>query len=423
MALLKSVNRTYWIAYSGGLDSHVLLVLCQQLGMNCRAIHINHHLSPFADEWALHCAKVCEQLNIPFISESIHMDKANGDSLEAVAREKRYALLQSYLAPNDVLLTAHHQDDQAETLLLQLTRGAGLKGLAAMPLLKSFGKGYLGRPLLSFTRHELETYALEKKLNWIKDHSNDDTQLTRNFIRLEMMPLLKKRWPGIVPVLSRTAKHVAEAQALLEEMAETDWEKVKGLDPATLSCSKLLQLSASRQRLVLRYWIQKQGYALPNTKKLETICQTVLSAKLDRMPCVKWQNGEIRRYRDHLYLMHTLKQINTSFEMEWNMQDPLYFPGLGQLKARLVYGQGYRMDIKAVSVRLRQGGECIEIPTRGRLSLKNIFQEYGIPPWMRDRIPLIYVKDKLIGIMGYFIHDDYRVNNHQEGRVINWVNV
>ncbi|TAK77397.1 MAG: tRNA lysidine(34) synthetase TilS [Gammaproteobacteria bacterium] len=335
-------EKTYWVAYSGGLDSHVLLAICHELRqtepLQLRAIHINHGIHPHAHQWAAHCAKVCVEMGIDYHERAIQLELPPGTSLEEAARKQRYAILAEDLNEGDILLTAHHQDDQAETVLLQLFRGAGPKGLAAMPRMKPFGRGFHGRPLLDFPRATLEQYAATHSFQWIEDDSNRDTSLTRNFIRHELLSLLKTRWPTVTQSISRSAAYCAEAQGLLEEWAKEEWQTVQGSRDNTLSVSKLLALDVARQRLFLRLWIQQLGHPLPDAKKLDTIQYNVLTAKPDRQPCVRWQQTEIRRYRDDLYLMKALPPA------------------------------------AAISTR------------RGSHTLKRLFQEWGIPPWERNRL-------------------------------------
>lgn len=368
----------FLLAYSGGLDSHVLLSLMVELRKQqpimLRAIHVHHGLSPNADAWAKHCESVCKSLNVNYLEKHIKVNSHAG-SLEETARDARYAALADCLTEGEILLTAHHQDDQAETLLLQLMRGAGPKGLAAMPELKSFAKGWHLRPLLGFSREQLKAYAKAAQITWIEDESNANEKLSRNFIRQQVMPLLKSHWPAAQAAMSRSAQHCAESQALLEEYALSDYQKIKGSRPATLSVKGLLSLDAEKQRLMLRIWISERGYALPNSKKLASIQQTVLTAAPDRMPRVAWGSVEVRRYRDDLYIRCC--------------EEPL---GGG---AEATMGDDYTM-------RFRQGGERLYIPKRGNLSLKNLFQEWGVPPWERDKVPLIYKDDELVGVVGFY---------------------
>lgn len=414
-------DRTYWIAYSGGLDSHVLLALCAELRavhpIKLCAVHINHGLSPHAEQWAAHCRTVCADYGIPYTERTIEVLSSAGDSLEETARTKRYAVFASCLNPDDILLTAHHEDDQAETVLLQLFRGAGLNGLAAMPAMKSFAGGWHGRPLLRFSRLELENYAREKKWVWIEDESNQDTTLTRNFIRHEVLARLKTRWPTISTVISRSAIHCAEAQALLEESTVNNWQHVQGSTQNTLSVAKLLCLSPAHQRLILREWIRQSGHVLPNSKKLETILKTVLTADWDRLPCVKWGHTQLRRYRDDLYLLKTIAHHDAQQITPWSLAEAssLLIPGIGCLQARSVQGRGLRANLNQIRIQFRQGGEVIAIQGRGRRRLKQLFHEWGVLPWQRDRIPLIFYNELLVGVVGYFMDERYAASEGQMG--------
>lgn len=411
-------TRTYWVAYSGGLDSQVLLHLCYQLrdntSIHLRAIHINHGLSSQANHWAMHCKNTCAQLNIPFTEHKIKINCQQGDSLEEIAREKRYAIFANTLAEGDVLLTAHHQDDQAETLLLQLFRGAGPKGLASMPLVKSFAQGLHARPLLSFSRAELQAYALSYQLDWVEDESNQNTLFTRNFIRHEVMPLLRQRWPSIEAVIARSAEHCAETQALLDELALEKWQAVQGSKVNTLSVSKLLLLTKPLQKLILRMWIPSLGFPLPDTKKIDTILNNVLTANSDRHPCVEWAKTELRRYRDDLYLITPLPSHDAGQVLNWNLNDELELPAIGRLRAIPCIETGLCATIQQVSVRFRQLGDKVRIGAKRR-TLKNLFQEWSVPTWQRHRVPLLFIDDELIAGVGYFINPAYVAKENEKG--------
>lgn len=394
MSLLKELmqfcanngSKIYYIAYSGGLDSHVLLSLMAKvrdtLPINIRAIHINHGLSPNAAKWQQHCKKVCRELNIELIIEAITVNSSNGASLEESAREQRYAIFADKLQADDILLTAHHQDDQAETFLLQLLRGAGVKGLSAMPLIKPFAQGKHARPLLSFRRNELLQYATEQQLSWIEDESNENKKFTRNFIRHDLLPLLIAREPATTPLLARSAAHCAEAQALLEEFAVADLQQCLGSRSNTLSVQQLSTLSEARQRLVLRTWIQSNGFRVPDHRRLASIMEDVLTAEWDRMPCVCWDGVELRRHGDDLFVMRT--------PLAAKLPSPMNVPNVGML-----------------TFKFRTGSEVVRIPGRGSQSLKNLFQEWRVPPWERDRIPLLYLGEEIIAVLGYFVHPDF----------------
>ena len=272
-----------------------------------------------------------------------------------------------------------------------------------MPSIKSFARGFHGRPLLAFHRTVLEQYAKEHQLKWIEDESNQNVKHTRNFIRKDIMPLLKKRFPSVTTTIARSAVHCAEAQTLLEKFAQDIYAQVKNPDEHTLSVAKLLQLDPAKQRLILRTWIEQQGYLLPDAKKMETILRDVLTAAWDRLPCVSWESVEVRRWRDALYVMTCLSPHDTQQIFAWDLTQSLNLSNTCILQTTLAIGSGLRADIKKVSVRFRQGGEVIDVPGRGRLTLKNLFQEWNVLPWERDRIPLIYAGQKLIAVVGYMI--------------------
>lgn len=398
----KHHKNTYWVAYSGGMDSHVLICACAEMRdryhVNLHAIHINHGLSAQSALWAKHCADVCAAFSIPYDAFVIEVIAEEGKSIEEIAREKRYALFAEVLGEGDVLLTAQHQDDQAETMLLQLFRGAGPKGLAAMPVIKPLGYGTQFRPFLNLPRATLQKFALERKLKWIEDESNHQKTFNRNYIRHDILPLLKNRWPAINHTLSRSAAHCAEAQGLLEEFAASIEKQACGSKPSTLSVTKLLKLSDEKQKLVLRYWISTQAYPLPDMKKLQSILINVLRARWDKMPCVAWQGTEVRRHRDDLYVMPALVPHDVTTVYRWQPNQPLSLRGIGVLEGKIKD----RKAFPSITVAFRRGGETLHLPNRGPHKLKHLFQEWGIPPWERDRIPLLYIDNRLISVVGHW---------------------
>lgn len=416
----QGLTKTYWIGLSGGLDSQVLLLLCQALStshkVSFRAIHINHGLSPHAEAWAEICKTLCVTYGIDFIEHKLNLAVNPGDSLEALARDARYQAFKEYIEEGDILLTAHHQDDQAETLILQLLRGAGLKGLSAMPAIKPLGRGFHARPLLTVNRETLYAFACEHELKWIEDEMNADSKLSRNFIRKHIMPVLKTRWPTVSATISRSARHCAEAQILLDEFANGILASVRGEAADTLSVSKLSMLSNAQQQLILRAWIYQQGCRLPPTKKLVAIQKNVLEAAWDCMPCVSWDQVEVRRHKDNLYVINTSSRpALQSSHMNWTLVEPLVLPDGRFLKARLVRGKGLRADVKNVTIKFRQGGEMVSLGKRGRHTLKNLFQEWNIVPWERDSIPLVYIDEELIGVIGHFLSYEWMASDHEWG--------
>ena len=414
--------KNYWVAYSGGMDSQVLLSLCislrQQFSFQLRAIHINHHLSPHAEQWSLFGKDYCDRHHIPFIEKHIYIEQRVSESLEEEARVKRYAQLNACLGEGDMLLTAHHQDDQAETVLIQMLRGAGPKGLSAMPVSKPFGAGTHARPLLTIPRAELLAYARTIQLSWVEDESNQDTRLTRNYVRHQLMPLLQARVPAAASTIARSASYCAESQVLLEEYALTLLAKIRGSQPRLLSVAGLLTLDEIKQRFLLRAWMAELGIPLPDAKKMDAICRSVLLAANDRMPCIKWgRNIELRRFRDDLYLLRSSAVTARNDTYVWNPRQTLDLPGIGLLAARRAKGQGLMLGDATISVRFRKEGEIVSIAGRGRLSLKNLFQEWQIPPWERYNVPLLFVGDRLVGVVGYFWDRLYTAKESEEGFV------
>lgn len=421
-------TQCFWVAYSGGLDSHVLLHALAQLHINhltlrefeLRAVHIHHGLQSQADNWAKHCQQVCEALKIPCQVIRVNVRIAPRESLEANARTARYEAITRLLAPNDVVLTAQHADDQAETLLLQLLRGAGIAGLASMPSVSSLGQGWLVRPLLAYTRADLLAYAQQANLHWIEDSSNTDTRFDRNFLRHEIMPRLQQRWLNVNQIFSRVARHQAEANELVQILAEEDLQTCKGHNPQQLFLPALFQLNSARQRNVLRFWIKKLGLPLPSTVQLQHILSDILTAKADRQPQVRWHGGEVRRYRNHLFAMPNLPPVpETKHRITWKLSQPLSLP-LGELKTNERQGQGLALPMGTqLQVQFRQGSE--KFRWRGHLRVvKKLLQAAQLPPWQRPFLPLIYYQSTLIAIPNIGIADGFVAQNGEKGWEIQW---
>ncbi|OGO94567.1 MAG: tRNA lysidine(34) synthetase TilS [Coxiella sp. RIFCSPHIGHO2_12_FULL_42_15] len=410
----------FCVALSGGIDSLVLLHILSQCvpPYVIRAIHINHQLSQQANVWQAHCEIICEMWKIPFNAYSVTIKKLAGESLEALAREARYDTLSEHVAADECLLTAHHADDQAETILLQLMRGAGVAGLAAMPGKKSFAKSFLLRPLLEFSRADIEAYAKSQHLSWIEDDSNENLAFDRNYLRHQIMPLLKTRWPKAPFSIARSGEHCAAAKHLLFEIAAKDLISVLG-DHHSIDLSKLLDLPFIRQQHVIRYWIHHQGFSLPSTQQLEEIFNTVIHSRFDAIPCVEWESQQVRRYRHHLYLLKKLPPVLPMHPTQWDFTHDLILPNmLGILQVRKVRGRGLKLPLQRgpYFIRFRQGGEVF-VPSgcQEHHRLKKLFQEWGVPPWLRERVPLLYCKEELIMVIGYRTAEGFSVGPDGEG--------
>ena len=411
--------RTCVVAYSGGIDSHVLLHLCHSAGLPVRAVHIHHGLQLEADAWDAHCQDVCSNLGIAYKCIHVDANPAAGESPEDAARNARYRALENDLDRDEVLLTAHHQHDQAETLLLQLMRGAGAAGLASMPVIKPFGKACQLRPLLDFTQPQLKHYADEHKLVWIEDPSNADTSYDRNYIRKEIMPRLIQNWPHANQALSRSAGLQQETLEIIEAMAAIDLAAVSTQQRNAVSISKLRQLPQARQYNVLRYWINAAGLDKPRRNILQEIIGSVLPAAEDATPQVLWGHTEIRRYQDSLYVLQAVNSHDIHHVYAWDGEQPLYIETLNlELRLEQTAARGLRQDdvARGLTVRFRQGGEQIRPHGRQHThSLKKLMQEAGIPPWQRNRIPLIYINHELACVCGYWVAEAFSVSDDQQG--------
>lgn len=413
----------FLIAYSGGIDSHVLLHRMldyqhQNPAIQLRAIHVHHGLSPNADAWLQHCEKICRDAQIEFISAHIEIHRGGGNSLEAQARSRRYQVMADHLFEDECLLTAHNADDQAETVLLQLLRGAGPKGLSAMPICKFFGSGIHCRPLLAYSRAEIEAYAHLHQLHWIEDESNVDLRFDRNYIRHQIMPVLKSRWPSAVTTINRVATHCQMSQQLCDQLAQIDLETCHAAE-GSLLLVPLLQLSLSRQVNVIRFWLHQRGFHVPDASQLDHIISDVLHSDFDAQPCVRFANVEVRRSGDHIYALQKLLAHEASMILAWDLTGTFSLPnGLGELQAELVTGEGIRSDLvrEKFTVRFRQGGEHCQPQHRQHThALKKLMQEWKIPAFLRDRVPLIYYGEELAAVVGYCIDKKFAASLGEAG--------
>jgi len=420
-------TETCWIAYSGGLDSHVLLHVLASIQNKIKpklvAVHINHGISNDADSWVKHCQKICEDHVIEFQTFSVDLSHKSDKGTEAIAREKRYEVLGNLINSHDLLFTAHHMDDQLETILLQLMRGAGPDGLVGMPQVREFSKGNLVRPFLDYSREELHDYALSESLSWVEDESNKSNKYDRNFLRNRIIPELVTRWPGALKTVQRAAGHQAEARSLINEISRSDLEVVCESKYTKVDISKVDNLSSIRKKNVLRAWIKKNKLEMPDAQIIEKIIAEVMHANIDRNPCVKWKGGEVRRYRGYLYIMKLLPAHDVELSKLWNLKESLKLTS-GKLKAVSGKGRGIKkamLSNDTVEIRYRQGGE--QLRPSGRVEtheLKKLFQEQGIVPWLRDRIPLIYYDNELIAVADLWVGSKYAATEAEAAWQIIW---
>ena len=397
----------YIVAFSGGLDSTVLLHVMHALKLPLHAVHVNHHLQQECDQWEQHCKKICEAWNIPFSVEHAKIKKAPQQSVEECAREARYKLLFAYADSQDVLATAHHKNDLAETLLLQLLRGAGPAGLAAMSVEQDLSTSKHLRPLLDYTRKELQEYAQQHALSWIEDPSNESVDYDRNYLRKEIMPRLIDRWPGALQTLARAADLQADVMHCLRELASLDLQAAKTENPLILNVKTLQKLSRVRLNNALRGWMHEHAMRAPNKKLLDHIVTDfVYKQDVGSSPVQTWADGEVRRYRDQIYLMQPLSAHDPNQEYKWKIDQPLYIESLNRTLRPIEldrHGVMLAAGVEDLIVRFRCGGERFKpFGKKHHRSLKNLFQEADVPPWERGRVPLLFYNDQLISVLGYW---------------------
>jgi tRNA(Ile)-lysidine synthase len=406
------------LALSGGIDSIVLLDLlvglAPQLNFELRALHVDHRLSPSASEWARFCRAACRARGVP--CRVVRVDVARGNSTEAAAREARYAALRKSRA--DVVVLAHNADDQAETVLLQLFRGAGVRGLAAMPVvrrdeggarrdeaggMRDEGRKALVRPLLDVSRADIEAYAKRRKLEWVEDESNASTVFLRNWVRHEIGPRIAQRVPGYRGTLVRAARHMGEAAQLLDELAALDAGDAAPGGPLPLA--RLRELSPARARNLLRFTIGSRGWRLPDADRLKEAMRQALDARGDARVHVDLGDCEMRRRAGSLYLLPARAPAAAVAPVVWQGEPEIALSGLGGVLAmRPARGTGMSLallETRPVTIRARLGGERLQLAAnRPARTVKNLLQEAQMPAWERSRVPFIYSGDTLACIPG-----------------------
>ena len=407
-----NANTRINIAFSGGIDSTVLLYavsqLCNTSKRSIRAIHINHQLHADAQEWEQHCMRQCERLGIDYLSVNVDITPHRANGIEGAARQVRYQAFMNTLDENDVLLMAHHADDQIETVLLQLFRGTGLHGLAGCAPSRQLGAAKLIRPFIHISRQEIEEYANEKALSWLEDPSNNSTVHDRNYLRHKVIPMLHSRWEGLRDVIGRTSQWQKESIEIMESVAVEDiGSHIVG---ASLPLTQVATLGDARLKNVLRWWIRANGFLVPSAEVQQRIVQDVVRSRGDCEACIQWQGCEIRKYRDNMFIQTQLSSHDPSVHFEWEVNQPLYLPSLNMTLTRENLSQAGLIlnGINSLQVRFRVGGEVIKPRGRGcSKELKTLFQEAGVAPWLRSRIPLIFNQDELIYVWDYWIGEGY----------------
>ena len=413
----QTAVRQVLIAFSGGLDSTALLSLFQKLREKCahfnsnltlRAIHIHHGLSANADHWVAHCLNICEQLKIPLIIERVQVDGHNG--IEAAAREARYRAIRRHIRPNEVLATAHHLNDQTETFFLALKRGSGLRGLASMRCSNELLGMPIFRPLLNFSREQLEGYVRAEKLAWIHDESNDDERYDRNFLRHRILPELRERWRHFDESVARSAQHCFEQQQLIDELLQETFAQ-HCQTPTEFQLFDFARYSPAKQAALLRKWLAINGCEMPSKYRLAQLIQDVICAKEDANPAFRLNEKVLRRYQSCLYLTSDFLDLD-GICLELNDSVLVLPDNLGELDLTcttekfIFRWQQYSIELPPTNlpifVRFGYHGKVKRHPNRPRETIKKIWQELGVPPWQRTRIPLIFYGDELQSALGFF---------------------
>ena len=422
------------LGLSGGLDSVVLLDmlrrLARPLGFTLACVHVNHGISPNARRWAAFCAGKCKRLAIALEVHQVDVATYRAEGLEAAARRARYEVYARQKA--DFIVLAQHQDDQAETLLLQLLRGAGVRGAAAMPLMRRQNTGKAGkaarlpavlRPMLALSRLQLEAYARARRLKWVEDESNADTRYDRNFLRHRVLPVIARSFPGYRATLARAAGHLAEAGQILDELAEADAQVA--VTGNRLLLTGLKHIGVARAKNLLRWLLLRQGCPAPETDRLEEGLRQLFHARDDAAVRVVLGEWELRRYAGSAYLLRRLAEVPEEMRRDWDGKPEWHLPELGGT-LYLARGTGTGLDCAKVAelgltLRLRRGGEKLRLrPGGATRSLKNLLQEARIPSWERERLPLLHCADALVAVPGLGVASGWQAGAGDAGWSITW---
>jgi tRNA(Ile)-lysidine synthase len=415
------------LGLSGGIDSVVLLdvlaALAPEMRFSLRALHVNHGISPNAARWAAFCEAMCHARGIPCSVERVDISPYRALGVEGAARQARYEALARHAA--DFVVLAQHRDDQAETVLLQLARGAGVRGLAGMPQARALsGTGVqVLRPLLSVPRRAIEAHAQKHGLRWIEDESNSNVELRRNFIRARVLPLMEEKLPAVRSAITRTAANLADASVLLDQLAEIDLAAVAVED--ALRVRGLTELGAARAGNALRRWCELRGAPWPGRALIAEVLRQARTAGAAAGVAVSFRGWVFRRYRGLLYLDRQAGETFQAADETWRGDPAVPLLGFGGvLRFKPEEGRGLssaQLRSRPVVFRLRRGGERLQPDCgRPRKTLKNLFQESGTPPWRRDRVPLVYCGVELVCVPGLGEDCRWRARAGEPGLIVSW---
>lgn len=458
-------SNTYFIAYSGGMDSSLLLVLASRYLFEYRqasvvAIHVHHGISDHADQWQSHCENLCHRLGVELVVRRVEL-KSKKKGVEEAAREARYAVFEEVMPDGAVLLQGHHQNDQAETVLLRLMRGAGVKGLAGIPKTRSLKSALINRPFLDVSRSELHDVAMALELEWVEDDSNALCDYDRNYIRHEVISKLERRWDKAVGRLAASASHCGESAELEDALAKIDLGGItQNVYGSALLIEGLTQLPISRQRNAVRYWLRCNGLGFPGEKKFQRIWSELLVARDDASPIIEWSLGMVRRYRNAVFASSSKElEVESHFRPDDiavcnNFQalsaDNIVYKVLLETHVmekpyllRIVDGAEHNFDLKQggspgqpradklllrlptegqqVTVKFRQGGEVFKPVGRAHhRPLKKWLHDNNVPPWLRDSVPLLYYNECLVAIGDLLVSDGFQGESGSANLEISW---
>ena len=413
------------VALSGGMDSVVLLHAMAALrdlhdvSWTLLAHHVHHGLSPNADAWVLHCEAICASLNVPLTIDHVHVDRDSRMGIEAAARTARYASLNKVEA--QIVLLAHHARDQAETVLLQLLRGSGAPGLAAMPSVA----GRYERPLLSVSKTAIIEYSTLHTLKWMDDESNADVRFARNRLRARVWPEMVHAFPSAEVTLSRAATHQADAAVLLEDLAAIDAQQC--VAKSALQLAAFNALSRPRRANVLRYWLAKSSVDVLGTDTLREWLQQLASDEPTQSICLQCadDNTTLRVYRGAAWVV---RDVPRWYPCSWRGEPELILQGDDGIAGRVTSVTS--LDENALrpllatenwTLRTRQDGDAIELsPRSGHVTIKNIFQNAGVPPWQRERWPILTHDRTVVAVVGIATANAYTVHGEEQGVRLDW---
>ena len=425
-ALLETLQswpepRSYCVALSGGADSTALLLALSKGGcaLPLRALHINHGLHPEAGDWAEHCRQLCQSIDIPLSVEDVSVEKHEAGP-EAAARQARREVFAEQLGAGEALLTGHHADDQAETLLLNALRGSGVDGLAGIPAMGEFSRGYLIRPLLGWTRAELQSWLERQSVKWVEDSSNRNTDIPRNFLRHEILPRLETHW-------SEPQLRLARSASLSRQVS--DWQRdwaARKLDETSspLHWSELATLNPIQQQTLVREWLRQNGFRVPNKARLEEALQQFRQACEDARILIEWNGAQLRFWQQRIYVHAPLQPHGGNWPVTWSTPTQTLPDQMGTLRLTTVSGQPAESDWlnqQQLQLHYRQGGERLRAHPEAHSSpLKHWFQQHAIPPWLRDRMPLIQRQNQIVAVADRWLSRSFEQALKSRGLALSW---